>query len=297
MNAHLFYPVLYSPATTNVERLAHLVNGGDAKVRRIVVCTEDSVSEGDLPEALTNLKSFLPLIKPNTDVAIFIRVRNPDVMKQVLEMPDIDRVAGMVIPKASPDDYPLYADPIADYGPSFRVMPILESARMVDRGFRTALLTTLTDERYRPNIDVLRIGGNDLMGQQGIRRDDHEFTIYDTVVGKLIGDIVNEFRGGGGFIVTAPVFECYGIRYDVLFQREVRQHVLNNLFGQTVIHPRHLRMLWDMYRVRTTDFESAQQIVAGATAVHGHEERMDEMATHFKWAQIILARAELFGQC
>jgi hypothetical protein len=52
-----------------------------------------------------------------------------------------------------------------------------------------------------------------------------------------------------------------------------------------------------MYRVRTTDFESAQQIVAGATAVHGLEDRMDETATHFKWAQLILARAELFGQC
>ena len=178
---------------------------------------------------------------------------------------------------------------------TFRVMPILEEWRMNDPAYRKVLLDVLMDPAWRTQIDCLRIGGNDLMGHQAIRRDDEEYTIYDTVVGQLIFNIVNEFRGIGGFEITAPVFECFAPEYDGLFEREVRRSVLNELFGQTVIHPRHIKLLTNWYAPDGKDVASAREILSSSAAVNGRDGKMDEFATHYKWAKRILTREELFS--
>lgn len=295
MSRSVLYPTLYTPATTTAEKLWHLASGIEPCVRRMVICTEDSVKPDDVPRAIENLRLVLSGIAECPEVDVFIRVRTPEVMSRILELPHIGKIAGFVVPKASPDEFPLYADQVVDHEPAFRLMVILESWRMPDWQFRSELLEVLSLARYRDLIDCVRIGANDLLGYQGIRRDDYEYTIYDTVIRTTIDNIVNEFRGLGGFTVTAPVFECFAPKYDDLFRREVRGHVLNGLFGQTVIHPRHLSMLFDMYRVRACDFESAQGIVGSDDAVVGSNGKMDERSTHLKWAQTILARHKLFG--
>lgn len=71
-------------------------------------------------------------------------------------------------------------------------------------------------------------------------------TIYETVAGKLISDLVIEFRGNGQFPLTAPLFESFGPQYLDTFRKEVSQHVINQLFGQVVLHPRQLRPLWNL---------------------------------------------------
>jgi citrate lyase beta subunit len=144
-------------------------------------------------------------------------------------------------------------------------------------------------------IDCVRIGANDLMGHLGIRRDDDLFTVYDTPVGITIHEIINEFRGLTGFTVTAPVFECFAPEYDLLLHTEVRRHIMNGLLGQTVIHPRHIRIIRDLYKVSVRDLMSAQSIVHDPTPVNGFNGKMDERATHLRWAQLILERHRLFG--
>ena len=89
--------------------------------------------------------------------------------------------------------------------------------------------------------------------------------------------------------------ECFDEKYDRLFLREVRQHMMNGLYGQTVIHPRHVRPIRDAYRVSKPELESAEGIVGTSTAVLGLNGKMDERATHLKWAELIIARHRLFG--
>lgn len=289
-----YHPTLYVPATRRVSKLLGLVNGTvNIAAWRVVLCTEDAVHEHEVPTALDHIKRVLAEMNDDSEICVFVRVRTPEVLKQVLDFEGVEKLTGFVIPKADPEDFPKYADQVCDT--EFRLMPILEHPHTYERGFREMLRTVLMDRRYVGLIDCLRIGANDLMGHLGIRRDTSEFTVYDTPVGMTIHSIINEFRGTGGFTITAPVFECYGPRYDDLFRKEVRLHMMNGLYGQTVIHTRHLRPIRDMYKVPFEDYTSAKEIREGATAVKGKHERMDEHSTHIRWAELTIARYELFG--
>lgn len=294
MGKSVLHPTLYTPATTPPEKLLTLVNHQvDAAAWRVVLCTEDAIREEDVPQALQTLRVVLAGMQPTSGVTTFVRVRTPTVLAQVLDLPHVDRLCGFVIPKAEPGSFPEYADRVI--GTSFRLMPILESPLMTDRHFRETLRTVLLDPAYRAMIDCLRIGANDLMGHLGIRRDDTELTIYETPVGVTIHEIINEFRGLANFAITAPVFECFAPAYDDLLRKEVHRHIMNGLFGQTVIHPRHIRIIRDMYKVSAAVLQSAHDIVSGDAAVKGVGGKMDEKAPHYKWALSVIERHRLFG--
>jgi citrate lyase beta subunit len=292
MSQSTLHPTLYTPAIMEASKLIKLVNHDVMSgVWRMVLCTEDSIREEDIPEALDTIRVVLAAKRRDSGVAVYVRVRNPDVMAQVLALPNSDKLEGFVIPKADPASFPLYADQV--WGSHFRLMPILESHLMFMDSFRTTLREVL--KQYRDQIECLRIGANDLMGHLGIRRDDELFTIYDTPVGNLIFQIINEFRGVDGFTITAPVFECFDEKYDHLLLREVRQNMLNGLYGQTVIHTRHMRLIRDAYRVTQDDLGSAEGIVRTDTAVLGLNGKMDERATHINWAELMIERHKMFG--
>jgi citrate lyase beta subunit len=292
---HAMHPALYTPATTALSKLADMTSGKMPLVRRLVICTEDSVSEQDLPVAIQRLALLLPQIDKDGPVKVFIRPRNYAVLAELLSLNGIANVTGFVLPKVGPKYFGRHAEYILRINPDFRIMPILESGKLTDPYFRSDLLGVLIQPAYKDSIDCVRLGGNDLLLHQGLRRDDSEFTIYD-VIGGLLDSIVNEFRGNGGFAVTAPVFGFYGEQFDRLFLREVQMSMAKGLFGQTVIHPRHLPMLAEAYKVRATDAESAHSILAtDAPAVIGRRGKMDECATDRGWAEAVVRRAQLFG--
>lgn len=292
---HAMHPVLYTPATTALQKLVSMVSGRTPLVRRLAICTEDSVAEQDLPVAIQRLALLLPQIDPKGPVKVFIRPRNHAVLGELLGLDGIENVTGFVLPKVGPKGFPRYAEAILRRNPDFRIMPILESGKLTDPYFRSELLNVLTQGSFRDNIDCVRLGGNDLMLHQGLRRDDAEFTIYD-IIGHLLDSIINEFRGNGGFAVTAPVFGFFGEQFDELFLREVRMSIAKGLFGQTTIHPRHLPLLAEAYKVKATDAMSAQALLTpDAPAVVGRGGKMDERATDLGWAQAVTRRAQLFG--
>lgn len=290
------HPTLYSPATTDPVMLTEKVlYNPTLPVWRLVICTEDAIREDDVPRGLKNIQDVLTLLKPSSRKTVFVRARNPEVLKRILDLPGAEKLTGFVIPKADPSTFPVYASLIHQLPEGrFRIMPILESPLMTDRHYRDTLRHVLVDQRKY--IDCVRIGANDLMGHLGIRRDSNYLTVYDTPVGQTIMSIINEYRGTSGFAITAPVFECFDKRHDDLLRREVHQNIVNGLFGQTVIHPRHLRIIRDMYSVTPDELDSARGMLATETAaVRGVAGRMDEVTTHNKWAQTILDRYSLFG--
>jgi citrate lyase beta subunit len=287
------HPTLYMPGT-DLDKLVERVNSpGDFGAHRIVMCTEDAVKEDDVPWALANIGTALNHMCADSPVCVYVRARNPEVLGRLLELPHIGKITGFVIPKAGPRKFCKYADQVA--GSRFLLMPIMESRKIRDSHYRRDLRDVYRDKRYRSQIDCLRIGGNDLMGHLGLRRPTRDYTIYDTSVGGLIFDLVNEFAGLGKFKVSAPVFECFGPVYDQLLAKEVLQHVVNGLFGQTIIHSRHLRLVRDLYKVSARNLSSAQETINTEHAVVGNQGRMDEVATHSLWARRTIKRWELFG--
>jgi citrate lyase beta subunit len=293
-------PMLYVPATFPVDKLSRLV-GGMATFRgegypvvRLAIDTEDAVREDDLPKALSNIREVLASGESNFVADVFIRVRNLQVLKWLLQLESRYRkqLAGIVVPKADPRDFASYAGPAVSAG--LRVLPILESRGMSRASFREALLDVF--EPFRAEIDCVRMGGNDLLGCLSTRRDlTHGFTIHDQL--DIIGTILTEFAFEG-YAVTAAVFEGIDPEYDELFAKEVRQDIAKGMFGKTVICPRQLGHLAELYKVQVEDYESARQILdTSAPAVARLNGRMDEPTTHWRWAQRIIARADAFGVC
>lgn len=192
-------------------------------------------------------------------------------------------------PKLTQANLPAWLAAIA--GTSLYLMPTLETAEMFDpmavRDLKQALV-----EQAQSRILALRIGGNDLLSVLALRRE-AGVSLYDGPLAYLIG-MVSGIMGSAGFCLTAPVFE----RLDTpeLLAQEIRQDLGYGLVGKTAIHPSQIAIIHAALQVNPDDFSAAQQILQEqAPAVFQFAGAMCEPATHRRWAERILARAEFFG--
>jgi citrate lyase beta subunit len=280
---------LYVPATRtdlaalgNRYRYPHL--------RSVIFCTEDAVGPREVPQALHNLDNALQQFEP-VELLRFIRVRNLDVLRSLLQMDAIDRITGFVLPKVTRHNLEDYLALFAVTDP-FSVMITLETVEVFDPLEMRALRELLVQERYRQRLLSLRIGGMDLLHLLGLRRPRGQ-TIYATPLRTTIAQLVTTFRPHG-FNLTAPVYE-YLDRSRVL-AREVDRDLAFGLFGKTAIHPEQVPIIEARYQVSARDLRTAEQILAdGAPPVFRLDNAMCEPATHRLWATLIHERARLYG--
>ena len=89
---------LYLPATRL--DLLDVVRGERlSEVRSVIFCTEDSVRLKDLSFAIDNLRAPIRALTSASHQMRFIRVRNPEVMRQVLALPGIEKLDGLCCPR------------------------------------------------------------------------------------------------------------------------------------------------------------------------------------------------------
>ncbi|WP_375767277.1 HpcH/HpaI aldolase/citrate lyase family protein [Archangium gephyra] len=280
---------LYVPAS-RCDLLA-IANGlRHPELRSVIFCTEDSIRADDLERALEQLATVLPRFGPRPHTRRFIRVRNADVLRRILPMPGIERIDGFVLPKVTRHNLPEYLTELE--GTRFLVMPTLETAEAFDQVEMRHLQRLLMAETIRPRILALRIGGNDLLNLLGVRRSPRR-TIYDTAVGPTIAMLAGTFRPHG-LPLTAPVFE--GLAHPEVLLEEVERDLAHGLFGKTAVHPDQVSLIESAYAVSPEELEMAERVLAeGAPAVFRMHDTMCEEATHARWAEMIRARAELYG--
>ena len=280
---------LYMP-TTRGDLVPHANGEKLPFLRSMIFCTEDAVRMDQLEEALQNLRDSLPLFQP-TSALRFIRVRNPQVMGEVLRMPGIRNIDGFVLPKATRKNIGRYLE-LLSRDDGFVLMPTLEDAdvfipsEMVK--FRNMLLKRDVHER----ILSLRIGGSDLLHQLRVRRSPRR-SVYDTALGGAIAMLAGVFIPHG-FNLSAPVFE--GLAFPKVLAEEVERDLLHGLFGKTAVHPDQIAQIEKAYQVAPKDYEMASLMLEqGAPAVFRMHDTMCEAATHSHWAQAILDRARIYG--
>jgi citrate lyase beta subunit len=167
-------------------------------------------------------------------------------------------------------------------------MPTLETAEVFIERDMLALRDILLQEPWRSAVASLRIGGNDLLGLLGMRRE-AGYTLYDSVLGTHIDRLVGIFKPHG-FELSAPVFEFLNDADNL--RREVKQDLLHGLTGKTAIHPDQIPLIESMYQVSEQDLLMAQTLMASDKAVFQYEQRMQEYSTHYKWANKILKTVE-----
>ncbi|AZN36947.1 HpcH/HpaI aldolase/citrate lyase family protein [Iodobacter ciconiae] len=280
---------LYVPAThKDLQQIADGQLLGD--LRSVIFCTEDAVAESELSYALFSLSLVLQQMVERPGTERFVRVRNPEVMKRVLEMPGVEKLTGFVLPKITHHNFDAYFQQVRKT--QFMLMPTLETVEVFDDAEMKLLRQSLERPGVRDHIQALRIGGNDLLALLGIRRPRH-VTIYKTPLGAVISKLVTIFRPYG-FVLTAPVFEH--LDNPALLAQEVEEDLAHGMVGKTAIHPGQVALIEQHYRVQHRDVDVAMKIIdESSPAVFRMHDSMCEVATHRAWAHSVLEQARVFG--
>jgi len=259
-------------------------------LRSMIFCTEDAVSHTELDSCIRHLGLCLQGFKDSPKRLRFIRARNPDTLARLLDLPDIEKIDGFVLPKFNIKEFHPYFDQLQ--GTAFKVMPTLETQDVFDQQAMIELRQALLQDDIFQRILMLRIGGNDLMNLLGIRRP-RSFTLYETPIGNVISQLVTIFKPHG-FSLSAPVFEY--LDDTLTLQKEIQLDLAHGLTGKTAIHPIQISAIESCYTVDSEDYEMALRIVdQSAPAVFKMHNAMCEVATHQEWAKDIINRFVCYG--
>lgn len=284
---------LYMPATR--DDLLEVVLGRKLpELRSLVICLEDAVAPGDVESGLQNLQRMLLAIsqqggRPQDGPLVFLRPRNAQMAARLNEWSLMSLIDGFVVPKLTLDSLPEWQSAVSR--PQLALMPTLETREVYNPGAMVELGEAM-QAGFGPRIIALRIGGNDLMGCLGLRRNPAT-TLYQTPMSYVIPMLAG-ILGAQGFALTAPVFEQ--LASPELLLEELGLDLAHGLVGKTAIHPSQIGLIQDVLRVSIEDLNCAKLIVNDiAPAVFRHNDAMCEPATHYSWATKVLERAKWHG--
>lgn len=147
-------------------------------LRSVIVCTEDSILESDLPQAMEAIGALLAALPEEQPLKIFLRPRSLALLEEMLTLPHIERVDGFVLPKFDTGNMGTYLARLEPLAESFYILPVIESADM----FKHEKLAAIRDTLIASPCEVLtlRIGGEDMLKYFGLKRR-CEDSLYDLV--------------------------------------------------------------------------------------------------------------------
>ena len=278
----------------------------------LALCLEDTIGDAHVAEAEQILLASVQKIYEQSQEQefylpkLFIRVRN---VAQILRLSNAfgasgKIITGFIVPKFSTANAADYIQAITEVNNKYRIymMPIYESADIIDPRSRIDLLYTLKDMLSRVEELVLniRVGGNDLCHIFGFRRHADESIHKIRPIADIFSDIVTVY--GMDYVISGPVWEYYsGEGWESGLRQELADDRLCGFTGKTVIHPNQISVVNDGYRVSASDLADAKSILNWDTDAHSlvsgsaEKERMNEFKTHSNWAQKVLFLAETFG--
>ncbi|MFI1645958.1 HpcH/HpaI aldolase/citrate lyase family protein [Streptomyces avidinii] len=212
---------LYSPATRPT-LAADIRKQAGRGVVSMVLCLEDSISDGDVAGAEENLvRHFTELDADRAELPLlFIRVRTaeqiPDLVRRLGG--SVRRLAGFVLPKFDENRGAAFLEAVAEAeavsgSPRLYAMPVLETPELLHLETRVEALAGIsrTVNSHRERVLALRLGVTDFCSAYGLRRTP-DMTAYDVqIVAGVIADVVNVLSraDGTGFTVTGPVWEYF----------------------------------------------------------------------------------------
>ncbi len=326
---------LYSPGTrTDL--------GGDARraasigTTSQVWCLEDSIPHDAVPQAQAQVVRALQGLGDRDRLPLlFVRVRTPEQLVEVAAQAGdaVARLTGFVLPKfLGGDEGRAWMQALeqaqAASGARLFGMPVLEHPDLAWRETRAAHLDAVRAvlDAHREQVLAVRVGGTDLSGLFGLRRDS-DTTIWDVaVVRDVLADVLNVFTRHGDWTVSGPVWEHFAgdrlfksqlretpfenhrsmrlrerlVRDDVdELLREVTLDRANGFSGKTVIHPTHVSVVNALHAVVRDEYDDALTVLAGrgsgGVVPSPSGGKMNELGPHALWAEQVAARAAVYG--
>ncbi|AKO77510.1 MULTISPECIES: aldolase/citrate lyase family protein [Vibrio] len=276
---------LYTPATN--KNLLKELDGLKSESKSMIVDTEDAVSEERLEEALENLEAALKktVDKSKIKKLRFIRPRNSTVLKRILKMEGVEKIDGFVLPKCTIDSSIIYREILENCGMSFGVMPTIESIEMTKTS-KIEQLKSIFKSFEKTEIICIRIGGNDLFNELGLKRHP-KVTIYETPLRIIIEKIVLGFKTSG-FEIASPVFDIIDDR--ITLQRELEYDMSYGFFAKTAIHPSQATIIEQhIGEYAKQNVSKAKGVITESNAVYIHDGQMMEKTCHINWSQRIVS--------
>ena len=267
---------------------------------------------------------------------VFVRVRTPGQVVELAEQagPATRRLTGFVLPKFRPGpEGEAWLAAVARAGDlagtRLYAMPVLEHEDLAWQETRAAHLAGVREllDSARDLVLTVRVGGTDLCGLFGLRRDS-DTTIWDVaLVSSMLTDILNTFARRGDYLVSGPVWEHFAGN-DRLFKSQLRQTPFENnrslrlrrqllrddvdellrevaldrangFSGKTVIHPTHVSVVNALHAVTREEYDDALVVLAGrgsgGVVRSPAGGKMNELGPHALWAEQVHARAAVYG--
>ncbi|OMD08119.1 citrate lyase subunit beta [Paenibacillus odorifer] len=243
---------LYMPATraSVAEDIIKLKNAG---LVTVIIDLEDAIGDDQVDNAEESIIQHLiylaayaenELDSANSLPLLFIRVRNPDQLRQMIFRLGslVTMLTGFVFPKFSVDNGIQYFETLAEYNdtrgyndPVLYGMPILETAPIIYRESRVDSLLSIRDllRNYRELVLNVRIGATDFSSLFGLRRSP-DVSIYDlTPIRDCISDIINVFgRVEEGYVISGPVWEYFANKGHRVLRPQLRQTPFEDTYGK-----------------------------------------------------------------
>ncbi|GAA4804895.1 HpcH/HpaI aldolase/citrate lyase family protein [Nocardioides caeni] len=329
---------IYMPAT-RPDLVADSHRVAAAGATSTVWCLEDAIEHDAVATAEAQVVAALSAVTalPDAERArlplVFVRVRDAAQIRRLAAMagPALSALTGFSLPKSEVQRVAAMLAAVREVSKGrvrpLYAMPILESEEIAYVETRRPALRRLAElfTAYDEHVLCVRVGGTDLSGLFGLRRD-RDTTIWDVaVVRDVLADILNQFTRNGDRVVTGAVWEhipgprmfkpqlratpfdeqhASSLRRKLIardvdgLMRETNLDKTNGMYGKTVIHPAHISVVNSMLTVNRDEYDDAREIVArrgrGGVAASAHG-RMNEIGPHSHWAEQLLARAAVYG--
>ena len=233
-------------------------------LRSVVIDFEDGLARIDQPQALDHLETILENLQ-ETKLLRFIRPQNKEMLREFLQLKNIEKVDGFILPKFGLDNAKSYLSlfPISDLPFSWHIMPSIEGKELFNIQQLQKLKEILLP--YQKQIICIRFGAQDMLRQLGLRQ---EGSIYDMLVPRqVIANFIATFKPYG-FEVSAPVYPNFSDK--IGFKKEISYELQNALISKTIIHPNQIELLNERYKVSQSELKIVQKILLTALFLIHH---------------------------
>ncbi len=277
---------LFIPAThKNLELVSACVKYPNLK--SLLIDTEDSIAQDELPLALEKIKSLLQTYK-KSKLTLFIRPRNVEVLKEILLFEGVRKIDGFILPKFSLSNAKEYFQALETY--EFSLMPSVEGSELFNHGELHKLKEVMLTNADR--ITLVRYGLEDTLKVLRVKRGCADSVFDFAATSSVIGNFIATFKSVG-FGVSGGVYPCFSDEDG--FVKDVKRDLREGLFSKTIIHPSQIDAINELYKVTQEEFDEAMEIRESKEAVFNLNGKMAETTTMTPYAKEVMKRAEIYG--
>lgn len=256
-------------------------------LKSMVIDFEDGLDQTAVEDGLAQLQTLLKTT-PKTPLLRFIRPRHPNMLETLLQLPDINKIDGFILPKFGLDNAQDYLNLLKNASQHF--MPSIEGKELFNSTLLQELKTVLLPHKHK--IILIRFGAEDMLRQLRMRRECKTSLFDISATSLVIANLIATFKPEG-FEIAAPVFRCF--KDENGFKSDVMRDLQEGLLSKTIIHPNQIDLLNSAYQVTRTELKEATLLLENETSIFNLNDTMAEPITMQPWAKSIIKRADLYG--